>query len=66
MFCKGSYNKTRTQGCKVSIKQMNDDENQTFCFMMEELQHKDGYKPILCKEKIRYGICCLILKTQVI
>jgi hypothetical protein len=55
MFCKGSYNKTRTQGLKVSIKQINDNENQTFCFMMEKLQHKDGYKPTFCKEKKDMG-----------
>lgn len=63
MFCKGSYDKTRTQGLKVSIKQINDNANQTFCFMMEKLQHEDGYTPTLCKEKTRYGLCCLILKT---
>jgi len=66
MFCEGSYNKTRTQGLKVSIKQMNDNENQTFCFMMEKLQREDGYKPTICKEKKRYGLCCLLFKTRVI
>jgi hypothetical protein len=59
MFCKGSYNKTRTQG----LKQINDNENRTCCFMMEELQHEDGYKPTFCKEKTRHGLCCLIIKT---
>jgi hypothetical protein len=53
MFCKGSFNKTRTLGLKVSIEQINDNENHAFCFMMEELQHEDGYKPTFCKEKTK-------------